>query len=191
MYERPRINIKVEPRSTLTFTRGLSYIASLIIYVRKIYQRSHGKITRQWKSTLTDLINREGTVVYCVRAVGRSVVRLLASWSLRRRQSRIAITDYVFNLILFADKLYSISELFVYLCFESRRRNTSCFLLTRSQPQFDVNTLRQKSGFCALSYGSCSFLNPLSPNGDQHQFSPNNIHTLSRDKVMRIYEMIT
>ena len=24
-------------------------------------------------------------------------------------------------------------------------------------------------------------LNPLSPNGDQHQFSPNNVHTLSRD----------
>ena len=24
-------------------------------------------------------------------------------------------------------------------------------------------------------------LNPLSPNGDQHQFSPNDIHTLSRD----------
>ena len=36
-----------------------------------------------------------------------------------------------------------------------------------------------------------SFLNPLSPNGDQHQFSPNNIHTLSRDKVMRINKMIT
>ena len=34
-------------------------------------------------------------------------------------------------------------------------------------------------------------LNSLSPTGDQHQFSPNNIHTLSRDKVMRIYEMIT
>ena len=33
------------------------------------------------------------------------------------------------------------------------------------------------------------FINPLSPNGDQHQFSPNNIHTLSRDQVMRIYEM--
>ena len=29
-------------------------------------------------------------------------------------------------------------------------------------------------------------INPLSPNSDQHQFSPNNIHTLSRDKVMRI-----
>ena len=35
------------------------------------------------------------------------------------------------------------------------------------------------------------FLNPLSPNGDQHQFSPNNIHTFSLDKVMRINEIIT
>ena len=34
-------------------------------------------------------------------------------------------------------------------------------------------------------------INPLSPNGHQHQFSPNNIRNLSRDKVMRIYEMIT
>ena len=33
--------------------------------------------------------------------------------------------------------------------------------------------------------------NPLSPNSDQHQFSRNNIHTLSRNKVMRINEMIT
>ena len=30
MYERPRIHVKVEPRSTLTFTRGLSYIASIL-----------------------------------------------------------------------------------------------------------------------------------------------------------------
>ena len=34
-------------------------------------------------------------------------------------------------------------------------------------------------------------INPLSPNRDQHQFSPNNIHTLSREKVMRIAKMIT
>ena len=33
-------------------------------------------------------------------------------------------------------------------------------------------------------------INPLSPNNDQQQFSPNNIHTLSRDKVMRINKMI-
>ena len=35
------------------------------------------------------------------------------------------------------------------------------------------------------------FSNPLSANSDQKQFSPNNIHTLSRDKVMRINKMIT
>ena len=29
-------------------------------------------------------------------------------------------------------------------------------------------------------------LNPLSPNSDQQQFSPNNVHTLSKDKVVRI-----
>ena len=33
--------------------------------------------------------------------------------------------------------------------------------------------------------------NPLSPNNDQHQFSPNNIHRLSRAKSMRINELIT
>ena len=32
--------------------------------------------------------------------------------------------------------------------------------------------------------------NPVSPNGDQHQFSPKHIHTLSRDNVMRINKMI-
>ena len=34
-------------------------------------------------------------------------------------------------------------------------------------------------------------INPLSANSDQKQFSPNNTHTLSRDKVMRINKMIT
>ena len=37
---------------------------------------------------------------------------------------------------------------------------------------------------------TCSRFNPLSPNSYQQQFSPNNIHTLSRDKVMRINKMI-
>ena len=32
-------------------------------------------------------------------------------------------------------------------------------------------------------------INRLSPKIDQHQFSPNNIHTSSREKVMRINEM--
>ena len=39
---------------------------------------------------------------------------------------------------------------------------------------------------------TCNYqFNPLSPNGDQDQFSPNDILTLLRDKVMRITEMIT
>ena len=33
------------------------------------------------------------------------------------------------------------------------------------------------------------YFNPLSPNGDQRQFSPNNIHTSPREKVMRIKKM--
>ena len=33
--------------------------------------------------------------------------------------------------------------------------------------------------------------NPLSPNSDQHQFSPNNIHRLSSATSMRINQMIT
>ena len=37
----------------------------------------------------------------------------------------------------------------------------------------------------------CNWVNPLSANSDQQQFSPNNIHTLSRDIVMRINKMIT
>ena len=35
------------------------------------------------------------------------------------------------------------------------------------------------------------YTSSLSANSDQKQFSPNNIHTLSRDKVMRINKMIT
>ena len=36
-----------------------------------------------------------------------------------------------------------------------------------------------------------AIINPLSPNSDQEQFSPNDIHTLSWDEVMRINKMIT
>ena len=33
--------------------------------------------------------------------------------------------------------------------------------------------------------------NPLSPDSDQHQFSPNNIHMLPREMIMRVNKMIT
>ena len=32
--------------------------------------------------------------------------------------------------------------------------------------------------------------NPVSPDSDQHQFSPNNINTLSKEMVARIHELI-
>ena len=54
MYEKPRVNVKVEPRSTFTFTSDLPYIVSnLFTHVKpvKVYVRTHVKITRQWKST--------------------------------------------------------------------------------------------------------------------------------------------
>ena len=46
MHERPRVNVKVERGSTLTYMRDLPYNA-YFIYARKIYVRTHEKITRQ------------------------------------------------------------------------------------------------------------------------------------------------
>ena len=40
-----------------------------------------------------------------------------------------------------------------------------------------------------MLYSNC--FNPLGPNGDQHKFSLNNIHMLSRKMVMRVNTMIT
>ena len=34
-------------------------------------------------------------------------------------------------------------------------------------------------------------IKPLSPDSDQHQYSPNNIHMLPREIVMRVNKMIT
>ena len=43
MKERPRVNVKVERGSTLTFTRDLTYIVSFFIYTCKISVRTHVK----------------------------------------------------------------------------------------------------------------------------------------------------
>ena len=56
MYERPRVNVEVEGGSTLTYMRDRPYNVSILytrelLYARIIYVRTHGKITRQWKST--------------------------------------------------------------------------------------------------------------------------------------------
>ena len=65
MYERPRVNVRVERGSTFTFMRGLSYIAFIFFfYARKSYVRTDGKITWQWKSTFSlKLLNVDHSIV--------------------------------------------------------------------------------------------------------------------------------
>ena len=48
MYERSHIHVKVEPHSTFTFKRVLSYISSILF----THVSTGVRITRQWKSTL-------------------------------------------------------------------------------------------------------------------------------------------
>jgi len=45
--------------------------------------------------------------------------------------------------------------------------------------------------FWSTLYNISRSINPLSPNSDQHQFSPNNTHMLPREMVMRDNKMIT
>ena len=52
---------------------------------------------------------------------------------------------------------------------------------------FITARLMQRVHYCTMLKGE---FNPLSRNGDQQQFSPNDIHTLSRNTVMRIDKMI-
>ena len=47
MYERSRVNVKVEPRSTFTFYAWPFIHYLYVIHGRKFYVRSQGKITRQ------------------------------------------------------------------------------------------------------------------------------------------------
>ena len=47
------------------------------------------------------------------------------------------------------------------------------------------------AGPLGLSPGSATAFNPLSPDRDQDQFSPYNIHMLPREMVMRVNKMIT
>ena len=73
MYEKPRVNVKVERGSTFTFTRDFSYITSILIYARKlvkVYVRTHVKITRQWKSTFSAHCQGQ-KIEYAPKAVNR------------------------------------------------------------------------------------------------------------------------
>ena len=71
---------------------------------------------------------------------------------------------------------------------------------TNMQPQPNVPRKRYSNLEIRIAVAFCcpqqiqtskSFVNPLSPNSDQHKFSPNKIHRLLRAKSMRINKMIT
>ena len=82
--------IEMRSKETITIVQFLSYYVERIEH---LYIAIHNWVihVQHFKTTpVTDLINREGTVVYSVRAVGRSVVRLPASCSLHCRQRRVA-----------------------------------------------------------------------------------------------------
>ena len=58
-------------------------------------------------------------------------------------------------------------------------------------PQHAKKVVSDSLGLVDFAVGLVnSVLNPLSPNSDQHQFSPNNIHRLSSATSMRINQMI-
>ena len=57
MYERSRENVKVEPRSTFTFYAWPFIHYLYVIYARKFYVRSHGKITQQSQLSTTIKLN--------------------------------------------------------------------------------------------------------------------------------------
>ena len=42
-----------------------------------------------------------------------------------------------------------------------------------------------------MTLGTYILITPVSANSDQHQFSPDDVHCLERDKVMRMNKMIT
>ena len=82
--------IEMRCTETVIIVQFLSYYVERIEH---LYIAIHNWVIRvqHFKTTpVTDLINREGTVVYCVRTVGRSVVRLPASCSLHRRQRHVS-----------------------------------------------------------------------------------------------------
>ena len=63
----------------------------------------------------------------------------------------------------------------------SRSEWLTRLIFRQSKPQCCQTNVQWQAVICSLA---------LSPNSDQQQFSPNNVHTLSRDKVMRINKMI-
>ena len=93
MYGRSDVNVKVERGSTFTFTRGFSYIVSILFtHVKpvKVYVRTHVKITRQWKSTFSFSLDWEDI----------SNTRDSVRSHLQTPQSSSKVFRYAFNSLL-------------------------------------------------------------------------------------------
>ena len=67
-----------------------------------------------------------------------------------------------------------------------RFRSVQVFIHKILGEMFEPNSYSFVTYAVMIAKPTKSRLNPLSPNSDQQQFSPNNVHTLSRDKVVRI-----
>ena len=63
--------------------------------------------------------------------------------------------------------------------------------MTEKVNPFCITLIDKWYPFQIISLEHCIPFNPLSPNSDRHQFSPNNIHMLPREMVMRVNKMIT
>ena len=58
MYRTSRVNLKVEPRSSLTFTCDLLYIASILFtHVKFAFRKNHAPVDSQTKSWYTFLFS--------------------------------------------------------------------------------------------------------------------------------------
>ena len=71
---------------------------------------------------------------------------------------------------------------------EYQHKNSTCQDLDELQG-FSLYYMYSMSHTWGLKQNN--ILYPVSPNGDQHQFSPYNIHMLPREMVMRVNQMIT
>ena len=99
----PCVNVKVEPRSNLTFTRSFSYIVSILFtHVKpvKVYVRTHVKITRQWKSTFTNIFDSKKLKITSISNEPKSWNYL--SWSLYITQK----TNLTQKYFVFAPKCW-------------------------------------------------------------------------------------
>ena len=152
MYTRPRVSVKVERGSTFTFTRGLSYIASI-----SFMHVNSGKITRQCKSTLTQPSKKKDAVEHETRET--STVR-----ENDERKSNVLSCFYTFFLILSYLFCFQLGFHAGVWCFNPRSRPSSLqvfffFFSTKARPRGTLiaATIIKASGKLRINFSLGSF----------------------------------